>query len=55
MIAAGVLFLHIHVWEIVVRCGIKSIIIAITVDKLYRIDDGEYCEQCALERLEVVE
>lgn len=25
------------------------------VDKLYRIDDGEYCEQCVLERLEVVE
>lgn len=25
------------------------------VDKLYRIDDGEYCEQCVLERLEGVE
>lgn len=25
------------------------------VDKLYRIDDGEYCESCVLERLEVVE
>lgn len=25
------------------------------VDKLYRMDDGEYCEQCVLERLEVVE
>lgn len=24
-------------------------------DKLYRLDDGEYCEQCVLERLEVVE
>ena len=25
------------------------------VDKLYRFNDGEYCEQCVLERLEVVE
>lgn len=25
------------------------------VDKLYRIDGGEYCDSCALERLEVVE
>lgn len=25
------------------------------VDKLYRLDGGEYCESCALDRLEVVE
>lgn len=25
------------------------------VDKLYRLDGGEYCESCVLERLEVVE
>lgn len=29
MIAVGVLFLHIHVWAIVVRCGTKSTITVI--------------------------
>lgn len=25
------------------------------VNKLYRVDDGEYCATCVLERLEVIE